>query len=32
MRHMIDMDEAREMIQELALGLAKRAYKLESKK
>jgi len=27
-RHIIDMDDAREMIQELAVGLAKRAYKL----
>jgi glucuronate isomerase len=27
-RHIIDMDDAREMIQELAIGLAKRAYKL----
>jgi glucuronate isomerase len=31
-RHIIDMDDAREMIQELAVGLAKRAYKLESGK
>ena len=29
-RHIIDMQDAREMIQELAVGLAKRAYKLES--
>jgi glucuronate isomerase len=29
-RHVVDMDDAREMIQELAVGLAKRAYKLES--
>jgi glucuronate isomerase len=27
-RHIIDIDDAREMIQELAVGLAKRAYKL----
>jgi glucuronate isomerase len=27
-RHVIDMDDAREMIQGLAIGLAKRAYKL----
>jgi glucuronate isomerase len=27
-RHIVDMDDAREMIQELAVGLAKRAYKL----
>ncbi|HLO30129.1 MAG TPA: glucuronate isomerase [Anaerolineales bacterium] len=27
-RHMIDMEDADEMIQELAIGLAKRAYKL----
>ena len=27
-RHIIDMDDAREMIGELAIGLAKRAYKL----
>jgi glucuronate isomerase len=27
-RHIIDMDDAREMIQDLAIGLAKRAYKL----
>jgi glucuronate isomerase len=31
-RHIVDMDEAREMIQELAIGLARRAYKLESGK
>jgi glucuronate isomerase len=28
-RHMIDMDDAREMMTELAVGLAKRAYKLQ---
>ena len=28
LRHIIDMDDAREMIQELAVNLAKRAYKL----
>jgi glucuronate isomerase len=28
-RHIIDMDDAREMIGELAVGLAKRAYKLD---
>jgi len=27
-RHIIDLDDAQEMIQELAVGLAKRAYKL----
>jgi len=27
-RHIVDMDDANEMIQELAVGLAKRAYKL----
>jgi glucuronate isomerase len=27
-RHIIDMDDAREMIQDLAVGLAKRAYKI----
>jgi glucuronate isomerase len=27
-RHIVDMDDAREMIQELAVGLARRAYKL----
>jgi glucuronate isomerase len=27
-RHIVDMDDAREMIQELAIGLTKRAYKL----
>jgi len=27
-RHIIDMEDAREMLQELAVGLAKRAYKL----
>ncbi len=27
-RHIVDMDDAQEMIQELAVGLAKRAYKL----
>lgn len=31
-RHIVDMDDAREMIQELAIGLAKQAYKLESGK
>jgi len=31
-RHIIDMEDAHEMIQELAVGLAKRAYKLESGK
>jgi glucuronate isomerase len=31
-RHIIEMDDAREMIRELAVGLAKRAYKLESRK
>lgn len=29
-RHIIDMEDAHEMIQELAVGLARRAYKLES--
>jgi glucuronate isomerase len=29
MRHIIDMDDAREIIGELAVGLAKRAYKLD---
>ena len=28
-RHIIDMDDANEMIRELAVGLAKRAYKLD---
>ena len=32
MRQVIDMEDAREMIGELAIGLAKRAYKLESGK
>jgi glucuronate isomerase len=27
-RHIVDMDDAQEMMQELAIGLAKRAYKL----
>ena len=27
-RHIVDMDDAREMVQELAVGLAKRAYRL----
>ena len=27
-RHIVDMEDAREMIGELAVGLAKRAYKL----
>lgn len=31
-RHIVDMEDAREMIGELAVGLAKRAYKLESGK
>lgn len=31
-RHIVEMDDANEMIQELAIGLAKRAYKLESGK
>jgi len=31
-RHIIDMDDARDMIQELAIGLTKRAYRLESRK
>jgi glucuronate isomerase len=31
-RHVVDMDDASEMIQELAVGLARRAYKLESGK
>jgi glucuronate isomerase len=31
-RHIIDMDDAHEMIHELAVGLAQRAYKLESRK
>jgi glucuronate isomerase len=30
-RHIVDMDDAHEMIHELAVGLAKRAYKLESR-
>lgn len=29
-RHIIDMEDAREMIRELAIGLAKRVYKLEA--
>ena len=29
-RHLVDMDDATEMIRELAIGLAKRAYKLET--
>ncbi len=31
-RYIIDIDDAREMIHQLAAGLAKRAYKLESRK
>ena len=32
MRHIVDLDDAREMIAELAVRLARRAYKLESRK
>ena len=31
-RHIIDMNDAREMMPELAIGLARRAYKLDKKK
>jgi glucuronate isomerase len=31
-RHIVDLEDGREMIQELAAGLTKRAYKLESRK
>ena len=32
LQHIVDMEDAQEMIQELAVGLAKRAYKLEGRK